>query len=152
MSISHGSTVRVSRDHLATKLQGNSCECLPQDCVHLLEHLVGYNSVSRDLPSSRWHPSTQAISFALATESPSRDFVLVPLWMDSMTMSKLSPSVRADNTTKSCPSKHANCNCCCCDHVLRFCCKRQSSTHIREHTRHVVLDLLGPDVEMFSSA
>ena len=26
--------------------------------------------------SSRWHPSTQAISFASATESPSRSFVL----------------------------------------------------------------------------
>ena len=34
-------------------------------------------------PSSRWHPSTQAISFASATESPSRDFVLVPLCTDS---------------------------------------------------------------------
>ena len=32
-SISHDSTVRVSRDHPATKLQGNSCECLPQECV-----------------------------------------------------------------------------------------------------------------------
>ena len=27
------STVRVCRDHLATMLQGNSCECLPQECV-----------------------------------------------------------------------------------------------------------------------
>ena len=82
-SISHGSLHVFSRVHLATKLQGNSCEYLPQYCVHFLEHLVGYSSVSRDLPSSRWHPSTQAISFASATESPSRDFVLVPLCTDS---------------------------------------------------------------------
>ena len=31
-------------------------------------------------------------------------------------------------------------------------CKRQSSTHVRAHTRHVVLDLLGPHVEVFFSA
>ena len=65
----------------------------------------------------------QAISFASATESPSRDFVLVPLCTDStfrttcansrshghlLLTLKLSPSVRADNTTKSCPSISAN--------------------------------------------
>ena len=79
-----------------------------------------------------------------------------------MTMSKLSPSVRADNTTKSCPSisagrlnsefRHSNCNCCCCDHVLRLCCKRQSARTFGKHTRHVVLDLFGPHVKMFFSA
>ena len=60
-------------------LQGNSCECLPQENVHFLGHLVGYWSVSRDLRSSRWRTSVQATLLASATESPSRDFVLVPL-------------------------------------------------------------------------
>ena len=79
-----------------------------------------------------------------------------------ITTSKLSPSVRADNTTKSCKSISANvsasssdtpnANCCCCDHVLRHCCKRQSSTHVREHTRQVVLDFLGPHVKVFICA
>ena len=73
-----------------------------------------------------------------------------------MTMSKLSPSVRADNTTKSCTSlcrrlncefRHTSRNYCCCDHVLRLSGNRQSSTHVREHTIHVVLDLLGPHIE-----
>ena len=36
--------------------------------------------------------------------------------------------------------------------VFRAFCKRQSSTHIREYTRHAVLDLLGPHVEVFFSA
>ena len=53
--------------------------CPPQDCARFLEHLVDHSSVSRDLPSFRWHPSTQAASLAMATESPSRNFALVPL-------------------------------------------------------------------------
>ena len=73
-SISHGSTVRVSRDHLATKLQGNSCESLPQECVRFLGHLNDHSIVSRDLPPSRWRTSVQATLVAVATESPSRDF------------------------------------------------------------------------------
>ena len=78
-SVSHGSTANVSRDHPATRLQGNSCGRLPQDCARFLGHLVDHSSISRDLPSFRWHPSTQAASHAMATKSPSRDFVLVPL-------------------------------------------------------------------------
>ena len=81
-SILHGSTVRVSRDHLQQSFKGTNSNVF-QNCVHFLEHLIGYNSVSRDFPSCRWCTSVQAISFASATESPSRDFVLVPLCMGS---------------------------------------------------------------------
>ena len=48
--------------------------------------------------------------------------------------------------------RHDNRNCCRCDRVLRLHCKRQSYTYVREHTRHVVLNLLGPHVEVFFSA
>ena len=77
-SVSHG-TAHVSRYHPATQLQVNSCGCPPQECARFLGRLVDNRSVSRDLPSFRWHPSTQAASFAMATKSASRDFVLVPL-------------------------------------------------------------------------
>ena len=45
----------MSRDHPATRLQVNSCECIQQECVHFPGRLVGYSTVSRDLPSSQWH-------------------------------------------------------------------------------------------------
>ena len=72
---------------------------------------------------------------------------------------KLSPSVRAGSTMKSCPSisvdssapssgtqgatdelRHANCNCCSCDRVQRIHCKRQklharSGTHMTRSCR-----------------
>ena len=81
-SVSHGSTAHVSRDHPATGLQVNSCECRPQECGFFLGHLADNSGVSRDLPSFRWHPSTQAALLAMATKSPSRDFVLVPVCTD----------------------------------------------------------------------
>ena len=61
---------------------------------------------------------------------------LSKLWSPpaDITTSELSPSVRADSTPKSCPSisldspafeyRHTERDCCRCDHVLRFHCKR----------------------------
>ena len=79
-----------------------------------------------------------------------------------MTMSKISPSVRADNTTKSCTTISADVSTpssgtpiatvADVNHVLCLSCKRQSTTHVREHARHVVLNLLGPHIEMFFSS
>ena len=75
-----------------------------------------------------------------------------------MTMSKLSPSVRADNTTKSCTSISADVSTpisgtpiatvadvtTSCDSAANA-----KAPHVREHTRHVVLNLLGPHIEVF---
>ena len=60
------------------KLHVNSCRCPPQECARILGNLVDQSSVSRDLPSFRWRPSTLATSLAMATKSPSQDLALVP--------------------------------------------------------------------------
>ena len=46
--------------------------------THAIDKTV-HVSLGISCPSFRWHPSTQAASLAMATKSPSRDFVLVPL-------------------------------------------------------------------------
>ena len=130
----------------------------PQDCARFLGHLVDHNSVSRDLPSFRWHPSTQAASLAMATKYPSRDFVLVPLCTGPtfcatcassrshghlLLTSQRRSSHRRQHFEElsvylcrhlSFKFRHTERNCCRCDRVLRLHCKRQSSTCVREHT------------------
>ena len=130
--ISHDSTAHVSRRLPATKLPVNSYKCRPQVCVGCLWHLVCRSTVSRDLPSFRWHSSTQVTSLAVVTKphllcnlrqlskprSPPAD----------VTTSKLCPSVRVDSTLKACPPfstdvfiiefRHTERKRCCNDHVL----------------------------------
>ena len=79
-----------------------------------------------------------------------------------ITTSKLSPSVRADSTMKSCPSISVDISAsssgtpsatavavtASCDSTAND----KAPRTFREHTRHVVLDLLGPHVEVFFSA
>ena len=118
-SISHDQPAHISRDHPATRLQVNSCECLQQECVHFPGRLVDNSTVSRDLPSSRWHPSTPTrvgdrISLKRLRARPAvhGSYLLRNLhqlskpWSPpaAITTSKLSLSVRSDNTTKCCAS------------------------------------------------
>ena len=87
------------------------------DVLRKTQHLVDHSSVSRDLPSFRWHPSTQAASLAMATKILLKRLGARPAVYGShlpcslrqlsqswsppadITTSKLSPSVRADSTT-----------------------------------------------------
>ena len=80
------------------------CELLISFCIHA-------SSASRDLPSFRWPPSAQVTSLAVVTGSLSthllcnlRELSRPRSPTTDVTTSKVSPSVRADNTMKSCPS------------------------------------------------
>ena len=148
------------------------CECLPQECVRFLGHLVGYcRRLTRSSTFAMAHISSGNFARVGRQNLPQETLCSRPLCTGStfraacassrshghtpadITTSKLSPSVRADNTTKSCPSISADVSTpssavtTSCDSAAT----RQSSTHVREHTRHVVLHLLGPHVKMFSA-
>ena len=151
--------MHVVRDHPASTLHVNSCRCPPQECARILGNLVDQSSVSRDLPSFRWRPSTQATSLAMATKSPSQDLALVTLFTGhtffcnlrqlskpwsppaGITISKPSPSVRSERSDKT-----KKLSVYLCRHLrLRFQGRRGGNT------RHVVPDLLGTHVEVFLS-
>ena len=103
------------------KLQRNSCECLPQECVRFLRHLVDYSCVSRGLPldgahqfrqlcSRRRQVSLNRLRAVYGFHLPCSMRQLSKPWspLANITTSTLSPSVRDHSTMKSCPSISAD--------------------------------------------
>ena len=121
-SILHGSTVRVSRDHLQQSFKGTNSNVFRKIvCIflsissatiasHEIFHLFDGAHQFRPFRLRRRQnlPQETSCSSRCVWVPPSVQFLKPWSPPVDMTTSKLSPSVRADNTTKNCPSITAN--------------------------------------------